>query len=377
MISDHSKIIYIQSNESLRELSVTLQGQEWLAFDTEFMRERTYFPQLCLLQLATNDLVACIDPLACTDLTPLLDVLYSPAILKVLHAASQDLEILFHLRNSVPKPIFDTQIAATVLGERANIGYAEIIESSLGVTLAKAHTRTDWSQRPLSEAQLQYAADDVRYLAKLFQIQRDQLLKLKRWEWLERDLTLLTNEKRYELNLDDAWMRVKDAARLRGMKLAVLRRLAAWRELRAMNVNKPRRWIMSDEILIALAEQLASSSHQVSTLFGKEKGLLRFTKEIAEIVEHACLEPRESWPQSLHHSQLDREQQSIIKLLTAALEKRAKELNVIPSILATRKDLMALVQGQRDVSVLKGWREEVIGRELLKLLREPSSASPT
>src|SRR3569833_1048425 len=245
--------LYIDDTRALAALCTRLRGTEWIALDTEFVREKTLYPILCLIQIASADTLACIDPLALPDLDPLLDVLNDPAITKVMHAARQDMEIFNHLRGELPRPVFDTQLAAPLLGLQEQIGYAALVDNILNVKLDKAHIRADWSQRPLSPAQLEYAADDVRYLAVLYPRLRDTLAAKARLQWLAGDFAELSNPRLYACPPADAWLRIKGTPRLRTRQLAVAQALAAWREETAQRQNRPRSWILRDENLLDLA----------------------------------------------------------------------------------------------------------------------------
>ena len=231
--------LYVDTPQALTQLCKQLQHSPWFALDTEFIREKTFYPRLCLLQVANTQHLACIDVLALNDLSPLLDILYDPASTKVLHSAHQDLEIFYHLRGALPTPIFDTQLAATLLGLGEQIGYAALVKTLLKIDLDKSQTRTDWSCRPLDPAQLSYAADDVRYLGQIYQQQRQELEQRQRLDWLTEDFTALCDPARYRVDVDQAWQRIKGQQRLRGVQLAVLRTLAAWREQRASSLDRP------------------------------------------------------------------------------------------------------------------------------------------
>jgi ribonuclease D len=221
---------YIDTSAALTVVCAQLRGNPWLILDTEFLREKTYYPKLCLLQVATPDLIACIDPLALEDLTPLLDVIYDEGIMKVLHAARQDMEIFFHLRNALPAPVFDTQIAALLLGYPDQIGYGNLVKETLGIELDKLHSRTDWSRRPLSDEQIRYAAEDVFYLAQVYRHLVEKLTGLGRLDWLSEDFARLTQVELYSNDPEQAWLKVRGSNRLRGPSLAVLQALAQWRE---------------------------------------------------------------------------------------------------------------------------------------------------
>jgi ribonuclease D len=215
-------IRYVASRSDLDDLCEQLAGSPWLAVDTEFHREKTYYPELCLVQVANDDIIACVDPLAVDDLSPLMDLFYSPNTTLVFHAARQDLELFFLLRNALPPNIFDTQLAATVLGYGDQIGYGNLVKQCLNVDLDKAHARTDWRQRPLSPAQIEYAADDVRYLRELYHQLHDKLITTKRLAWLDDDFATLSSVNTYQEDPNSSWLRIKGAGKLKGQQLAVL-----------------------------------------------------------------------------------------------------------------------------------------------------------
>ncbi|HIP53069.1 MAG TPA: ribonuclease D, partial [Chromatiales bacterium] len=206
--------LYIDTQEGLTALCAELGDSRWLAVDTEFLRERTYYPQLCLVQVASEEIAACIDPLTIDDLSPLRDLLLNPDTLKVFHAARQDLEILFQLWEAVPAPVFDTQIAATLLGLGDQTGYANVVEQVLKVTLAKEHSRTDWTRRPLLEEQRRYALDDVIYLGRLYQEMHARLENLGRTHWLREDFNALVDPALYRIQPESMWQRIRGRQRL-------------------------------------------------------------------------------------------------------------------------------------------------------------------
>lgn len=359
--------LYVDSAAALADLCDEIAPSPWIALDTEFMREKTYRPQLCLLQLATADRIACVDPLAVPDLSPLLDLLQDPSRLKVVHAARQDMEIFYLLRGEVPGPIFDTQLAATLLGHGDQVGYAPLVRSVLGVELDKNQTRTDWAQRPLDAAQLSYAADDVRYLARMYPILRDRLEALGRLEWLRGDFEALTDAKTYSVDPARAWLRISGNQKLKDRQLAVLQRLAAWRELRAQEVNRPRRWVLGDQILLDLARLMPTDSAKLGRIRGLETGVInRHGAELLGLIEEAKSLPPEQWPVRPVHLQLSPEQEALVDALMAVLRLQSAELGISTSMLATRKDLERLALGEdSDLALLRGWRREAAGQRLL------------
>ncbi|MFW2134544.1 ribonuclease D, partial [Ectothiorhodospira haloalkaliphila] len=247
---------FIDQPEALKAFCERLKGVDWFALDTEFIREKTYYPQLCLIQVATPEEVACIDPLNLEDLSPLTHLLFDPNITKVLHAASQDLEIFFHQQGRVPGPIFDTQVAASLLGHGDQVGYGKLIQLVLGVELEKGQSRTDWAQRPLETIQLRYAADDVHYLARAYPLMRQALEDNGRLAWLEDDFQRMQDPRTYQPDPETIWRRLKGINTLRGEQaLAVARNLARWREQEAMRLDRPRRWLLQDEVILDLARR--------------------------------------------------------------------------------------------------------------------------
>lgn len=361
--------LYIDSPEALEAFCTRLRGHDWLTLDTEFLREKTYRPRLCLLQVANPDVIACIDPLALPSLDPLLDVLYDPAITTVLHAAHQDLEIFFEMRDALPGPIFDTQIAATLLGQGEQIGYGALVKEVLGVELEKGHARADWCARPLDAAQLAYAADDVRYLRDVYLSQRAQLRELGREEWLAADFADMTDPARYRNPPELAWQRLKGANRLRGVQLAVLQQLAAWREEQAQQSDRPRRWILKDEILLDLARHMPQNNGAMQRIRGLEEGTVkRHGKALLEAITAGKAVPKAQWPAVKQGPRLPATQDSLVDVMMALLRERCREQAISPVAVAGSRDLEKLIMGERDIPLLHGWRATVAGNSLLALL---------
>lgn len=361
--------LYIDTDADLTTLCAQLNNAPWLALDTEFIREKTYYPRLCLIQVATPDLIACIDPLAINDLSPFLDLLYNPAIIKVFHAARQDLEIFYALRGSVPAPVFDTQVAATVLGQGEQVGYANLVKTLLHVDLDKAHSRTDWSQRPLSEAQIQYAADDVRYLIEVYQQQLAQLEERQRLDWLSEDFAELVATETYSNPPEQAWKRIKGNNRLKGVQLAVLQKLAAWREEQAKAQDRPRRWLFKDDVLVDLARLMPKGKEQLQKIRGLERGHIeRHGDTLLKHIAEARALPKEQWPKLTIPPRLQPEQEALVDALMAIVRLRGVQQHVSPATIASRKDLERLLRDDPECNLSHGWREALVGHELQALL---------
>lgn len=360
---------YVNTPQQLTALCRDLRDSRWLAIDTEFMREKTYYAQLCLLQVASDDIIACVDPLALSDLSPLLDLIYNPAVVKILHSARQDLEIFYDLRGELPQPVFDTQIAATLLGHGDQVGYGPLVRAMCGVQLDKAHTRTDWCQRPLDPEQVHYAADDVRYLGHIYHAQHDELSRMGRLEWLSEDFAELTDNRRYAGSPQLAWRKIHNANQLKGVQLAALQALTGWREERAKAINIPRKWVLSDEVLFELARRMPKDETELAKLRGLEAGFAkRHGAELLELIARAAELPKEQWPELQATPRLDSHQAALADVLMAVVRLRGEESRVSPATLATRKDLEQIVLGRKDAVPLHGWRRALVGDDLLGIV---------
>ncbi len=267
--------LIIDTSAALTGLCKQLTGSSWLAVDTEFEREKTFYPELCLLQLANADIAAVVDPLAIEDLEPVLNLLYDRSILKVFHSARQDLEIFFDLKGAVPEPLFDTQLAAPLLGYAEQIGYANLVSQILGVELSKTHTRADWKRRPLHDAQLRYAVDDVIYLAQVYEQILHKLTELDRLGWLLNEFSALADPALYRPDPENVWLKVRSANKLKGSKLSVFQHLAAWRESTARVENRPKKWLVRDEALLDMAQMLPDTEADLSRIKGVNKGIIK------------------------------------------------------------------------------------------------------
>lgn len=347
--------------DALQDLASRLATREAIGLDTEFLRERTYWAQLCLVQVAGESEAACIDPLALEHLEPLGALARASRPLKVLHAARQDLEVLAPLLG-VARPVFDTQIAAALAGEPAQIGYAELARRTLGVTLAKSHTRTDWSRRPLSGAQLEYALDDVRHLLPMREVLLERLGRLGRLQWLEEELEPLAGSRDLRVAPEEAWLRVKGLAALGPERLGLARALAAWRERRAIERNRPRGWILDDAGLREILTRLPRTPGEIESIPGLPPAFVRHCgTDILALIEAAGL-PHPPPPLPAR-ARPDSELLARVRRLSSVVQHVARELNLSAEVLATRRDLEQLA-GATDSALLKGWRAEVLSEPL-------------
>lgn len=358
---------YVASAEQLRSAIDLLARSDFLAVDTEFMRESTYYPKLCLLQVATLDYCAVIDPLALNDLSQLWSFLKDGSRLKILHAARQDLEVIaVAAPEAVPiAPIFDTQTAAALIGQSAQIGYGALVTARLGHSLAKGHTRADWSRRPLSAEQIEYAADDVRYLAPLYVNLRAELESRNRLSWLQQEMFELEQPDLHKVEPHLAWRRLKGLERLRPDQRAAAKLLAQWREELAIRHDKPRGWILADDALRALAERMPQDVSELEQVRTLPPGTIR--KRGAEIVD-VVSKARQSRDAESAYSQPPRpepQQLALVTRLMSVVRGRAEEMAISPELLATRKDIEQLVFSGKTQHLLEGWRAEAIGKTLV------------
>jgi ribonuclease D len=374
----------ITTDAALADLCRTLEGNEWIALDTEFLRERTYYARLCLIQIGAPGIVACVDPLAIEKLEPLHALLENPNLRKVLHAARQDIEVFNDLRRAgkrqcrerqdagsdhqvVPAPLFDTQIAAAYLGYDDQVGYAALVTAITGVILDKSHTRTDWSKRPLSSAQHQYAEDDVRYLMPVYENLVERLAATGRLAWALEDCARLSEPALYANDPAEAWRRLRGGADLAAPNQQMLRALATFREQAAQTHNLPRGWVLRDDVLFELARHAPGTLAELISIRGLEDtARQRYGEDILASIERGRrAEPLPIWERQAPPTP---EQNALGKRLMEVVRGVAQEHELAPSVLATRRDIEKLVRGAEPASVLHGWRAELLGKKLSALL---------
>jgi ribonuclease D len=359
---------FIDQPEQLKAFCERLKGSSWLALDTEFLRERTYYPHFCLLQIGNGEEAACIDPLQLDDLSPLTDLLFDPQIVKVFHAGRQDMEIFYLQWQRLPSPLFDTQVAASLLGQGEQIGYGNLVQKVLGIELEKGASRTDWSQRPLEKEQVRYALDDVVHLGEVYLQQRAALDRMDRLAWLDDDFNMLTDPATYQITLDECWKRVKGRQHLKGVQMAALQQLAAWREEQAIQRDKPRKWILKDEPVLELARRMPDDMRELKKVRGIEERLVeRHGDDLLGLIKQARAIPKEQWPVEHRPKRAGIEQEALTDILVCGLRLLAHQQKITPAIIAGRKELERLAMGERDIALLSGWRRSVAGETLLGL----------
>jgi ribonuclease D len=351
---------------AVTDLAARLAPHASIGLDTEFLRERTYRAELCLLQVSAGDHAVCVDPIAVTDLGALAGPLTAAGVVKVMHASRQDLEVLLPAVGLV-RPVFDTQVAAALAGFAAQVGYAELARRLLGVELPKAHTRTDWSRRPLSPEQIEYALDDVRHLVPLKLRLEEQLEKLGRMGWLAEELAGLADARALVTDPEEAWRRIKGLRGLDPARERLARGLAAWRERRAVERNRPRGWILDDGVLREVIVRVPRSLSALEAIAEMPAGVARHSG--AELL--ACVAAAnvpDPAPALDMRQRPDPVKSALAKKLGAVNQAAATELGINPEVLATRRDLERLADGGDDIAALRGWRRSVVGEKLLGAL---------
>ena len=365
---------YIDSDEKLAVICASLAQASYCAIDTEFIREKTYYPILALIQIASEDHQACIDPLAINDFSPLQELLANESLVKVFHSSSQDLEILFQKFESLPVPVFDTQVAAAVLGYNHQISYADLVQQVTGVRLEKKHTRADWSRRPLSEDELDYAMDDVRYLMPVYIRLQSELESSKRGSWIDRELRAMSDADNYRVDMSSLWKRLKGANKLKGVKLQVASELCQWRESVAQQRDKPRRWITKDDVLVDIARRMPQSLEELSEIRDLGERLIeRHGSHFLEIVTHAQTVDAAQWPQPDKAKVLSVCQLALGDCLMALCRVIADDNKIALASLATRKDIDSLIINQKTSRLSQGWRFSMVGEQLLNFIHGQSS----
>ncbi len=361
----------ITTNEELAAFCERLRQEPFVAVDTEFMRETTYWPKLCLIQAAGPDVAGVIDPLAPgLDPKPFLDLLGDPKIDKVFHAARQDVEI-FHNLGVMPTPLFDTQVAAMAAGFGDQVAYDSLVRQMLRIDLDKSSRFTDWSRRPLAEAQLTYALGDVTHLARLYPKLRDRLEREGRLSWVLEEMAALTDPAAYDLNPDNAWKRLRPR-KFNPRYLAVFKAVAAWRERTAQTRDQPRGRILKDEAIDEVATQAPQDIEALNRLRSVPKGFggSRFGPDLVAAVREALKAPEANAPVVERPAPPPQAAGAVVELLKVLLKARSEEAGVASKLIATVADLERIAADDAaDVGALKGWRRELFGEDALRLKR--------
>lgn len=362
----------IETTAALEDACRALAQSDFITIDTEFLRETTFWPQLCLIQMASPTLEVLVDPLAKgLDLKPFFELMANPKVIKVFHAARQDIEIIHHLGSLVPHPIFDTQVAAMVCGFGDSISYDQLVQRINGEQIDKSSRFTDWSRRPLSEKQLDYALADVTHLRDVFQALKEQLEREGRATWLNEEMAILESAGTYDIHPDDAWLRLK--ARLRKpTELAILKYVAAWREREARSRNVPRSRVLKDDAIFEVAQQQPKDTEALSRLRTIPKGWERSTSGAAviEAVNEALALPKTEMPHAPKPTRSPEGSGAAVELLKVLLKLISDKEGVAAKVIANTDDLEKIAaEGETaEVAALHGWRRELFGETALRLI---------
>lgn len=362
----------VTSTSDLAAVCQRLVAAEFITVDTEFMREQTFWPELCLVQIASDAVEAIIDPLASgIDLTPLYELMANPGVTKVFHAARQDIEIMYSKAGLIPAPIFDTQVAASVCGYGDSVSYVNLVKDITGHDIDKSSRFTDWSRRPLTDNQLVYALGDVTHLRPVYRHLKGRLDATGRTSWLTEEMADLTHPETYETRPEDAWKRLKMRTKNR-KAFGVLIELAAWRERMAQAQNVPRSRVLRDEALYDIANQMPTTAEQLGGLRTLSDGFSRSqrAKDIIEAVKAGLGRDAKSLPQMNHARPVSAEAGATIELLKVLLKAAAAKHGVAPRLIADADELERIAaEDEPDVLALKGWRRQLFGEDALRLKR--------
>lgn len=359
----------ISDNKTLEDICRQFADYPHIAVDTEFLRETTYYPKLCLIQMASADAAVAIDPLAeHLDLSPLFALFTNPNVVKVFHAGKQDFEIFFQLMNTLPTPIYDTQIAAMVCGLGDQVGYDRLIQSFLNIQIDKSSQFTDWSLRPLSPKQYNYALDDVIHLERAYTLITENIAKAGRDMWLTEEMQQIAHPDQYQVNPSQIWTRIKHRIN-KPQGLNRLKHLGQWREQTAQRRNQPRQRIAKDDILVSVAQQNPSSIEDLSRVRGVNGHIVKqYGRDIIAAINTANTEDKQLWPTPPQRPAKPAPQ-ATADLLKVLLKHCAEEIDVASRLIANNQDIEDLARGKtKEIKVLKGWRYDVFGQWAEKLL---------
>ena len=362
--------VLVTTTPDLVALCARLRQEPWITIDTEFMRERTYYPELCVVQLASGTDVAIVDAQAPgIDLAALGALLADTGVMKVFHAARQDVEIFLEMFGAVPKPLFDTQIAAMVAGFGDQVGYDALVQALTGGTIDKAHRFSDWSARPLSPSQVAYAAADVTHLRTVYERLQVQLAKDGRAEWVAQEMAALDEPGTYRADPETMWERLRPKTSNRRM-LGLLRATAAWREREAQRVNIPRQRLLKDESLLEIAATAPTTAEALARVRGITRGFAenRSGLGLLAALQEAAALPEDALPAAPRGKDGPRASPALVALLKVLLAAKCEQHHVAPKLLASSEDLDRLAsEPNPDVPALQGWRREMFGADALAL----------
>jgi ribonuclease D len=366
----------ITTTHELEALCKELKKEKYITVDTEFLREKTYYPKLCLIQIASENHEFAVDPLADgIDLSKLFKIFANKKVLKVFHSAKQDIEIIYNMSGVIPKPLFDTQVAAMVCGFGPSASYALLVSDLVGQSVDKSSRFTDWSKRPLTENQLSYAISDVTHLRDVYKSLKESLDEDNRSSWVEEEMASLLDKKTYDVDPDTVWEKMKHRGSSRRF-LGVLKELAKWRELHARHVDKPRGHVIKDPALLEIAAVQPETSEQLRSIRGVGSFKAEIEKAILDAVKTGKNMPERKLPEKKKHKKPLKNNEALVEMLKVLLKAKCAEFNVAEKLVATADELKEIVSSEKLTKKLaKGWRFEVFGQHVLSLMKNEIALS--
>lgn len=358
----------ITTTKELSALCARFAKHPFITVDTEFIREKTYYSKVCLIQLASPDEAACVDPLAQgLDLTPLFKLFQNKNVIKVFHACRQDIEIFYHLSHQIPVPVFDTQVGAMVCGYGDAVSYQHLVHDFVGISLDKTVRITDWSKRPLSEEQVEYALHDVTELRTVYTKMMEKICAQNRLDWLAEEMQILIDPATYEPDVNSLWKKVKMPFK-KPLSIHVFAQLYAWRERVAQKIDRPKKHFMKDEALIELAIAIPTKPEQIENLRLLPDGFSRseYAKEIVKVIDAAIHDAPDTFEQPTHEKPLTVKQHTLADMLCLVLRICADNYGVAPKLVASLNDIYSFIQ-TGEAPFLKGWRKKVFGESALAM----------
>ena len=362
----------LETQDSINNFVSMLSSTNTIGLDTEFMRIRTYYPKLCLVQISSNSDAGCIDYLQNNNLNKVWGLIFNPKKLKIIHSARQDLEIFFLIKNQIPRNIFDTQIGAALLGYQPQIGIKQLLKDELNTEISKAETRSDWSKRPLDLKQIEYAIEDVHHLLDLHNVLEKKLKAKERYQWALEDSSRILPNAEELFNPESAWKKISGIKNLKNKNQYLAVKLATWREKTAMRMDLPRQWVLTDQSLIEIAKKEPASLAQFENIEIRDRYLkqselqqiLKLVKQYKEKIEGTGkLKPKFNKNYKIRLDPI------ILEKFSKIINAKAKELEIFPEVLASKKDLAAMIQEKSNAKLLTGWRKKIIGAELNEYLK--------
>lgn len=363
-----SRAVYICDSSELLAYCEKAASAKVVAVDTEFIREKTYFPKLCLIQVNAGGQIAAIDPLAIEDLSPLAKIFTDPEVTKVFHACGQDLEVIYDHMGIDCAPVFDTQVAAAFLGLRQQLSYGSLVETYCDVHLPKAESLTDWSRRPLDQEQLKYAEDDVRFLPGIYDKMMEELTRADRLAWVLPEMDEVADPAHFHRDSREAYLRLKKAGSLTRKQTAIAREVCAWREDLAASRDIPRKWICPDEVVVEICRRAPGSVERLRRIRGTQGLSEADAAGVVAAVKAGVACPADQLPRAQKHARASVETDGVCDLMYAMLRVVSEKSGVAPQLIATKDDLLEFISSREKSRLSRGWRWELAGKSLSALL---------